>query len=88
MTTKEHSAVGPSDRRRLEAVIGDHVLDMLGLSVAGHAVRVRHLWADNYRVNVFAGGASAFAEIAHSYFVLADDTGHVVTATPAIHTQL
>jgi hypothetical protein len=72
------------ERQRLEAVIGGHVLDQLGCPEAAHSVTVRHLWAGHYRVNVFVGEAAAFAQIAHSYFVSADDEGRILESVPAI----
>ncbi len=75
------------ETKRLEAVIGGHVLDQLGCPHVSHSVCVRPLWAGHYRVNVYVGEAAAFAEIAHSYFVSADDDGRILQSTPVIRKQ-
>ena len=77
-------AVERLNQQRLESVIGGHVLDQLGCPGASHSIRVRHLWADNYRVNVFVGEAASFAQIAHSYFVSSDGEGRILESRPAI----
>jgi hypothetical protein len=72
------------DRQRLEAVVRGHVLDQLGCPEAAHSVSVRLLWSGHYRVNVYVGEAAAFAEIAHSYFVTADEEGRILESVPVI----
>ena len=87
MTVNPHDlapVATPPSRERLEAVIRGHVLNLLGPTGADQFVRVRHLWASNYRVNVFVGEATTFAQIAESFFVSADEEGNILTSTPAI----
>jgi hypothetical protein len=69
---------------QLLARIGRQVLQALGEPSGLRAVNVRRLWEDHYRVNVLVGGDATSATIAHSYFLKADGTGHVITATPSI----
>ena len=80
-------AMKRDERRGRAAVIGERVLAALGRPESPHLIRVHHLWADNYRVNVLLGESTAFATIAHSYFVSADSDGNILTATPAIRKQ-
>jgi hypothetical protein len=68
----------------LAPAIRDHVLRALGRPAADHRVVVRRLWADHYRVNVLVGADVTTTTIAHSYFLVTDDQGHVSGATPAI----
>jgi predicted NBD/HSP70 family sugar kinase len=72
------------ERQALEAVVRENVMRELGRPANLHRVQVRQLWGDNYRVNVFVGLDAAASLVAHSYFVAADGTGKVLTATPAI----
>jgi hypothetical protein len=87
MTAKEKSpetAAIQLSHQNLAAAIGGHVLDLLGRPKISHQARVRHLWDRNYRVNILVGEESAFAEIAHSYFLTADGDGNIVKCHPAI----
>jgi hypothetical protein len=77
-------ATRDSEGSQLLARIGRQVLQALGEPPGFRAVNVRRLWEDHYRVNVLVGGHATSATIAHSYFLKADGTGHVVTATPQI----
>jgi len=47
-------------------------------------VVVRRLWQDHYRVNVLVGSDLTSATIAHSYFLVADGDGKIVSSTPKI----
>jgi hypothetical protein len=69
---------------QLLARIGCQVLQVLGEPPGFRAVNVRRLWEDHYRVNVFVGGDAMSATIKHSFFLKADGTGHVLTATPKL----
>ncbi len=71
----------------LNALIGEQVLHALGEPRNLLKVQVRPLWDGNYRVNVFVGADAACAKIPHSYFVVADGDGNVLSATPKIHKQ-
>jgi hypothetical protein len=68
---------------RSDAIAG-HVLRALGRPGALFRVAVAHLWGDHYRVNVLVGDGAASVRVAHSFFLLADDAGNVVTSTPDI----
>jgi len=77
-------ATGDSEASQLLARIGRQVLQALGEPSGLRAINVRPLWDDHYRVNVLIGRDATSATIAHSYFLKADGTGHVVTAVPEI----
>jgi hypothetical protein len=47
-------------------------------------VDVRQLWEQHYRVNVLVGVNLASARVAHSYFLVTDGDGNVVTAEPKL----
>jgi hypothetical protein len=70
--------------RGLTDAVREHVLRALGGSAARLRVRVRRLWDNHFRVNVYAGLDGPEATIAHSYFVVTDGSGVVLTSTPAI----
>ena len=72
-------------REMLTALIGKQVLHALGEPRNLLKVQVRPLWDGYYRVNVLVGVDATCAKIPHSYFVLADDDGNVLAATPKIH---
>ena len=77
---------GPEDLTAdtLRARIRVQVLRTLGQPEYLREVQVRPLWGQHYRVNVMVGGDVTAVTMAHSYFLEADDTGNVVTATPAL----
>ena len=84
----ERSAGRDNDaHQRRNALIGGHVIRALGLPDAWHRVQVRHLWEDHYRVNVLVGADAAPARIAHSYFLVVDPAGAILTSTPTITRQ-
>jgi hypothetical protein len=68
----------------LEAIIRENVLSALGKPAGNHRLQVRRIWGDNYRVNVFVGADVASFTIAHSYFLLADKDGKILTCSPPI----
>jgi hypothetical protein len=80
----EPPADNTTDRDRLNAVIGDHVIHALGRPGDHYRVQVRRLWADRYRVNVLVGGDITTTTVAHSYFLVADDGGNISAASPTI----
>src|ERR1700758_4064446 len=71
-------------RQQRKAVIVRHVMDILGQPQDLHRVQVRHLWEDHYRVNVLLGADPASVKVRHSYFLVADQVGNVLTSTPQI----
>jgi hypothetical protein len=80
---KQGEIESPS-RESSNALIGEQVLHLLGRPVSLLTVQVRKLWDDRYRANVFIGADAASATIIHSYFLVADDEGKIIAATPAI----
>jgi hypothetical protein len=79
------STVESRNREMLNALIREQVLNVLGEPRNLLKVQVRPLWNGKYRVNVFVGADAACAKIPHSYFIVADDDGNVLSATPTIH---
>jgi hypothetical protein len=73
--------------RQRDTLIGNHVLRTLGHPSGLQAVQVRHLWDDYYRVNVLVGGDAASVKVAHSYFLVTDSNGSIVTSTPEVTRQ-
>ena len=71
-------------RDKLNAVIGEQVINQLGKPGDLLQVQVRPLWEHNYRVNIFVGTQSAFATIAHSFFVRTDHDGKILVSIPKI----
>jgi hypothetical protein len=74
---KQHS-------RLIDAAIGQQVIASLGQPDDLHKVLVRRLWENHYRVNVFVGVDEVSNKIAHSYFLVADGDGKIVSSTPKI----
>jgi hypothetical protein len=72
------------DQTHQNAAIGGQVMRTLGQPGDLHRVEVRPLWEDHYRVNVLVGLDAASVRVAHSYFLVTDGKGTIVTATPAI----
>lgn len=60
------------------------MLAALGRPPELYRVAVLPLWARFYRVNVFTGSDPTAVEIAHSFFLAADDTGRVVSVVPPL----
>jgi hypothetical protein len=85
MPTKLHAQ--ERDHPQQNAVIGGQVMRALGQPGDLHRVEVRPLWEDHYRVNVLVGLDAVSARVAHSYFLVTDGQGTIVTATPAITRQ-
>jgi len=91
MPTKEQDKQEKEQRKQerhlLNAVIGKQVMHTLGEPGELRNVQVRPLWEDHYRVNVLVGPDAASVKVAHSYFLVADGQGNVVTSTPKITKQ-
>jgi hypothetical protein len=75
------------NRERLNRLIGKQVIHTLGEPRGLQQVQVRRLWDDYFRVNVLVGGDTVSAKVAHSYFLVADGDGKVVTSSPTITKQ-
>jgi hypothetical protein len=91
MPTKQQDKQEKEQRKQethlLNAVIGKQVMRTLGEPGELRSVQVRPLWEDHYRVNVLVGPDAASVKVAHSYFLVADGQGNVVTSTPRITKQ-
>jgi hypothetical protein len=69
---------------RVAVRIRQQVLETLGTPPGWHAVQVRPLWADYFRVNVLVGESINCFTIAHSFFLLTDGEGGLLESTPQI----
>jgi hypothetical protein len=74
----------PQERPRPAGAIRDGVLAALGGPPALYRVNVVPLWSSHYRVNVLVGTDLTSVEIAHSYFVTADETGRILASVPPL----
>jgi hypothetical protein len=70
------------------AAIRDHVLRALGRPTSFREVQVRLLWEGRYRVNVLVGPSAVDARIPHSYFLVVDDEGKVLSSEPKLAARL
>jgi hypothetical protein len=89
-TAKQREADQSDEReqhRRLSRLIGKEVIQTLGEPHGLQQVQVRWLWGDCFRANVLVGGDAVSAKVAHSYFLVADGEGKVVTSSPTITKQ-
>ncbi|HYV35707.1 MAG TPA: hypothetical protein VE988_08380 [Gemmataceae bacterium] len=77
---KQHA----QDHQQHTAAIETQVMEALGRPGNLHRVQVRQVWEDHYRVNVFVGLDATSATVAHSYFLVADGDGKVVSSNPKI----
>jgi hypothetical protein len=84
---EQHPVLELQETRPLDTVIGGQVMRTLGLPGSLHAVQVRRLWGDRYRVNVLVGADATSVKIVHSYFIVVDGEGSIVAATPQISKQ-
>lgn len=88
MPTKQpgtpNAAHETEERQQRQAVIGRHLMDALGEPDDPHAVQVRWLWDNYYRVNVYIGQNLASARIASSFFLVTDGDGNIVESTPKL----
>ena len=66
-----------------DAVRGQ-VLQALGEPAGRFEIRVRRLWEDHYRANVFLSAGLASGRITCSYFLVADGDGKILTSTPEL----
>ena len=74
-------------RSQHQAIIGEQVMHTLGQPKSYHQVQVRKLWSGRFRVNVFVGADLTSAIVAHSFFLVTDDAGQILAATPRITKQ-
>ena len=71
-------------RDRLNDLIGEQVVHLLGTPDDLLKVQVRGVGSDRYRVNVFVGKDVTSGRIAHSYFLTADGEGNILTSSPDV----
>jgi hypothetical protein len=88
MTTKQQEKQ-PADsekqqRQQMGALLGKKVLHTLGQPGNLIRMQVRTLWGDYFRVNVLVGPDAASVKIAHSFFLLSDGEGNILSSNPAI----
>lgn len=72
------------EREDRDARIRQGVMHTLGQPNGLHAVQVRRLWDNRYRVNVYVGADATSAKIVRSYFVAADAQGNIIESKPKI----
>ena len=84
MKEKQNQDQEKQHNRQLDTAIGQQVIATLGQPDDLHKVLVRRLWENHYRVNVFVGADEYSNKIAHSYFLVADGDGKIVSSTPKI----
>jgi len=82
--TDEPQPSETQDRPRVPATIQSRVLAALGRPPGLYRVGVVPLWLNHYRVNVLVGDGPTAVQIAHSYFVVTDEAGSILTATPPL----
>lgn len=81
---QEQAELAKQAHRLRSSVIVGQLLQALGQPAILHRVELRHLWDDNYRANVYVGADAASMRVAHSYFVMADEAGNIITSVPDI----
>lgn len=83
MTTANASTVRPSINNSLESKVARNIRDCLGNEPVIHEVRVRRVFDNKYRVNVFClHGVQGFIpniRITDSYFMTIDESGLIIT---------
>ena len=67
-----------------ESIIGENVLHGLGHPNNLYAVRVKQVYGDKYRVNVYVRADAVTYKVAHSYFLETDPSGKILTSSPTI----
>ena len=72
---------------QLVELIGNQILQALGAPTRLRGVNVRRLWDHHYRANVVVGENAISSTVAHSYFIVSDSTGRIVTSNPTIQRQ-
>ena len=75
------------ESKRREAMIRASVLKSLGRPDNLFRVSVMPLWGNYYRVNVMTGTDATSVRIPNSYFVVADDSGHIPQSAPRIQKE-
>lgn len=84
---KQHAEQEHQKEEQRSAQIGVEVIRVLGQPAGFRRVDVRQLWDCRYRINVLVGENNATARVAHSFFVVTDDQGNVVSSEPKLGRQ-
>jgi len=71
-------------RETLNSLVREQVIHALHEPGDLLGVQVRPLWGTNYRVNVFAGVNILCARMIHSFFLVTDADGNILTSTPEL----
>ena len=71
-------------RELLRTKISEQVMHTLGHPANLRGVQIRPLWKDHFRVNVLVGADIASVKVAHSFFLVSDLEGTIITSTPVI----
>jgi hypothetical protein len=86
--TDSHGAGAEVQNVRLrDSLMEQYVIHALGPPESLYGVQVRPLWGRCYRVNVLVGADAVSAKVLHSYFLVTDEVGKVLTSTPTIVRQ-
>ena len=79
--------MGPGKREALVNIITEQVIRALGKPTDLRDVQVKKLWSNHYRVNVLVGMSAGSVRVANSFFVVVDNEGSLIRATPKITKQ-
>lgn len=79
---KQAAAQQRQEQQDLVTAIGRQVMYALGEPGNFLGVQVRSLWEGHFRANVLVGTDIASARVAHSYFLVADGEGNILTSAP------
>ena len=75
------------ERDKLANLIRKQVIHALGTPIDLQRVQVHKVWNHHYRVNVFVGVNAVSVRVANSYFLVIDNDGSLIAATPKIVKQ-
>jgi len=82
-----HASEAPAanaDHSKVFDTISTQVLQSLGEPDHLHSVNVRRLWGQRFRVNIYVGRDASAITVAHSYFLVADAEGKIISSDPVI----
>jgi hypothetical protein len=71
-------------RDKLNELIGEQVMHLLGTPGDLLTVQVRWVGGDRCRVNVFVGKDAISGRIAHSFYLTTDGGGNILTSSPEV----
>ena len=72
---------------RVNAIIRERVMHLMGEPSGPYLVQVRPLWGDFYRVNIVLGDSAGPVRIANSYFLRVNGDHSIAESTPQISRQ-